>query len=200
MKNTKSLLFVTACALGAAQAASALQTDRSQPMKIEAQYQKSTQSRTGKASDPDTTRFDGNVIMTQGSMKARADHATVYSNPSGVADAKGEYGSLTRVLLTGNPAHMQQVHDGDCQLVSADADSIDYDNLSGIALLTGNVHVIQHGKGEFRGDRMRYNTNTGEMEGGDAAASGRIHMVIQPRSTAAKPAAEGDCSKAAGAH
>jgi lipopolysaccharide export system protein LptA len=169
-------------------------------MNIDANYQKSTQSRTGKANDPDVTKLDGNVVMVQGSMQAHADHATIYRNPAGVADANGNTGSLTRVVLTGKPAHLQQLHDGDCGLMTADADSIDYDNLTGMALLTGNVVVVQHGKGEFHGQRMRYDTNTGEMEGGDASSSSRVHMVMQPKSQQPRPAASADCAKAAGAH
>jgi lipopolysaccharide export system protein LptA len=201
MPTHNPLRLAAACtALVLAQFAFALSTDRSQPMNIDANYQKSTQSRTGKAGDPDITQLDGNVVMAQGSMQTHADHATIYRNPSGVADANGNTGSLTRVVLTGKPAHLQQLHDGDCGLMTADADSIDYDNLTGIALLTGNVTVIQHGKGEFHGERMRYNTNTGEMESGDASASSRVHMVMQPKSQQPKPAANADCSKAAGAH
>lgn len=201
MQNPNRIRFALACAaLIFAQCAGALSTDRSQPMNIDANYQKSTQSRTGKAGDPDITQLDGNVQMTQGSMKAHSDHATIYRNPSGVADANGNTGSLTRVVLTGKPAHLQQVHDGDCGLVTADADNIDYDNLTGIALLTGNVTVIQHGKGEFHGERMRYDTNTGEMESGDASPSSRVHMVMQPKSQQPKAVPNADCSKAAGTH
>lgn len=197
--NSPIRLITFAAAVCLAQAAFGLSTDRSRPMNIDANYQKSTQSRTGKAGDPDITKLDGNVAMTQGSMQAHADHATIYRNPSGVADANGNTGSLTRVLMTGKPAHLQQLHDGDCGLMTADADTIDYDNLTGVALLTGNVTVIQHGKGEFHGERMRYNTNTGEMESGDASPSSRVHMVMQPKSQQPKTAANADCSKAAAA-
>lgn len=201
MPTHNPIRLAAACAaLVLAQSAFALSTDRRQPMNIDANYQKSTQSRTGKAGDPDITQLDGNVVMAQGSMRAHADHATIYRNPSGVADASGNTGSLTRVVLTGKPAHLQQVHDGDCGLMTADADNIDYDNLTGIALLTGSVTVIQHGKGEFHGERMRYNTNTGEMESGDSSASSRVHMVMQPKSEQPKPAANADCAKAAAAH
>jgi lipopolysaccharide export system protein LptA len=201
MPTHNPIRLAAACAvLVLAQSAFALSTDRRQPMNIDANYQKSTQSRTGKAGDPDITQLDGNVVMAQGSMQAHADHATIYRNPSGVVDANGNAGSLTRVVLTGKPAHLQQLHDGDCGLMTADADNIDYDNLTGIALLTGNVTVIQHGKGEFHGERMRYNTNTGEMESGDSSASSRVHMVMQPKSQQPKPAANADCTKAAAAH
>ncbi|HEY7871698.1 MAG TPA: lipopolysaccharide transport periplasmic protein LptA [Rudaea sp.] len=201
MPNPNPIRPVVVCiALILARSAFALSTDRSQPMNLDANQQKSTQSRTGKAGDPDITILDGNVVMAQGSMQAHADHATIYRNPSGVADANGNNGSLTRILLTGKPAHLQQIHDGDCGLMTADADTIDYDNLTGIALLTGNVTVIQHGKGEFHGQRMRYDTNTGEMESGDASPSSRVHMVMQPKSQQPKSAPGGDCTKAAGAH
>ncbi|HSM99709.1 MAG TPA: lipopolysaccharide transport periplasmic protein LptA [Rudaea sp.] len=201
MPSTANPIRWIACivAVCAAQAVFALSTDRSKPLNVDADHWQSTQSLTGKANDPDITKLDGNVVMTQGSMQAHADHATIYRNPSGVADANGNTGSLTRVLFAGKPAHLQQLHDGDCGLMTADADTIDYDNLSGIALLTGNVTVIQHGKGEFHGQRMRYNTNTGEMESGDASPSSRVHMVMQPKSQQAKPAADTDCSKAAAA-
>ena len=180
-KTESIALWAAVCTLLAVQAAFALSSDRSQQLSIDANQQKSTQSLTGNANDPDITHLDGNVVMTQGSMKAHADHATIYKNPSGVVDAKGNAGSLIRIVLTGAPAHMQQVHDGDCALMSAQAAIIDYHNDTGIAVLTGHVVVVQHGKGTFRSEHMNYNTNSGELEGGDTSASSRVHMVIEPK-------------------
>jgi len=190
-------LLVAACLLIATNAF-ALTSDRNQPMLIDANYQKSTQSQTGKAGDPDITKLDGNVVVTQGSMKAHADHATIYKNPSGVADKSGNVGGITRVVLTGKQAHLQQVHDGDCGLVSADANTIDYLNATGIATLTGAVIVVQKGKGEFHGERMIYNTNTGEMESGDLSATSRVHMVMEPKSEQAATSSENNCGYPAG--
>ena len=183
--------FLFAAGLAFASHAFALSSDRNQQMLIDADYQKSTQSATGKAGDPDITKLDGNVIVTQGSMKAHADHATIYKNPSGVADKNGAVGGITRVVFAGKQAHLQQVHDGDCGLMTADANTIDYMNESGIATLTGDVVVVQKGKGEFHGERMVYNTNTGEMESGDLSSStGRVHMVMEPKSEAAAPSSD----------
>jgi lipopolysaccharide export system protein LptA len=176
----------------------ALSSDRSQPMLIDANYQKSTQSQTGKAGDPDITKLDGNVIVTQGSMKAHADHATIYKNPSGIADKNGAVGGITRVVLTGKQAHLQQVHDGDCTLMTADADNIDYRNETGIATLNGGVVMVQKGKGEFHGEHMTYNTNTGEMESGDVAATSRVHMVMEPNSGQSAAQTTDNCGFAAG--
>ena len=193
-KTESIALWAAMCTLLAVQAAFALSSDRSQQLSIDANQQKSTQSLTGKANDPDITHLDGNVVMTQGSMKAHADHATIYKNPSGVVDAKGNAGSLTRIVLTGTPAHMQQVHDGDCGLMSAEAATIDYHNNTGIAVLTGHVVVVQYGKGTFRSEHMIYNTNSGELEGGDTSASSRVHMVIEPKNQpAATPATSNNC-------
>ena len=165
----------------------ALKSDRNQPMLLDANHQTSAQSQTGRANDPDITKLDGNVVMTQGSMKGRGDHAVIYKNPSGVVDAKGNAGKMTRVVFTGKPAHMQQVHDDDCGLMTADANTIDYDVQTGIATLTGQVVVVQKGKGESHSEHMIYNTNTGAMESGDNSPTSRVHVVMEPKTEAPTP-------------
>jgi len=192
------LALALCCALGAG-GAFALSTDRDQQLLIDANTSKSTQSQTNNPNDPNITHLDGNVVMNQGSMKAHGDHATVYQNPKSVVDANGNAGSLVRIVLTGKPAHMEQLHDGDCGLMSADAESIDYHNDTGIAILTKGVHVVQKGKGEFHGEYMIYNRNTGEMESGDNTPTSRVHMVMEPKSQqpAAQPSAD-NCGYPAG--
>jgi lipopolysaccharide export system protein LptA len=165
----------------------ALKSDRDQQMLIDANHQTSIQSQTGKAGDPDITHLDGNVVMIQGSMKSHGDNAVIYKNPSGVADAKGNAGKMTRVVFTGKPAHMQQVHDDDCGLMTADANTIDYDVQTGIATLTGQVVVVQKGKGESHSEHMIYNTNTGAMESGDTSPTSRVHVVMEPKTEAPAP-------------
>jgi lipopolysaccharide export system protein LptA len=200
MPRTKyfPLVLVLCCTLGAG-TAFALSTDRDQQLLIDADHQKSTESQTNSAKDPNITHLDGNVVMTQGSMKAHGDHATVYQNPKGVLDANGNAGSLVRIVLTGKLAHMEQLHDDDCGLMTADAENIDYHNDTGIAILTKSVHVVQKGKGEFHGEYMIYNRNTGEMESGDNTPTSRVHMVMEPKSqpSAAAPSAD-NCGYPAG--
>jgi lipopolysaccharide export system protein LptA len=183
-----ALSIVSSCAF-------ALQTDRQQPMNIDAKYQKSTQSQTGGANDPDITNLDGNVVITQGSLKSTGDHAVIYKNPTGVADESGNIGGIRRIVLTGKGklAHLEQVHDVDCSLMTADAQNIDYNNITGIAVLTRNVTVVQHGKSEFHGEHMIYNTVTGEMEGGDQSPESHVHMVFQPTSKTAVTATANNC-------
>jgi lipopolysaccharide export system protein LptA len=186
-------VFVACVALASAPFVGALETDRQQQMFIEANYQKSTQSQTGNSNDPDITNLDGKVKITQGSLKSLGDHAVIYKNPSGVADESGNIGGIRRLVLTGKPAHMEQIHDVDCNPMTADALKIDYNNITGIAVLTSNVVVVQKGKSEFHGENMIYNTNTGEMESGDNSPSSRVHMVFEPKSATPAPATTNNC-------
>ena len=167
-------------ALVGAPSAWALQSDRQQQMLIDSNYQKTTQSQTNTENDPDITNLDGNVVITQGSLKSHGDHAIIYKNATGIADDSGNIGGIRRIIITGKPAHLEQVHDLDCSLMTADALKIDYNNVTGIAVLTSNVIVIQKGKSEFHGENMIYNTVTGEMESGDKNPSSRVHMVMEP--------------------
>lgn len=177
-------------ALLSAQQAWSLSSDNDQPMDVTANTSKSVASKTGAASDPDITDLDGNVIITRGSIKIHADHARVYQIPSGAKDPNA--GKYSHIVLTGKPAHMQQLHDGDCGLMSADANTIDYKPLTNLAELTGNVKVVQAGRGESHSEHMLYNTDTGEMEAGDNSPTSRVHMVMEP-GTAKLPERSDNC-------
>jgi len=192
MKNTASITLSSALiALAAALAiapAWALTSDNDQPMDITANNSKSVSSKTGAANDPDITDLDGNVIITRGSIKIHADHARIYRVPTGAKDAND--GKFSHMVLTGKQAHIQQLHDEDCSPMTADANTIDYKPLTNLAELTGNVKVVQGGRGESHSEHMIYNTSTGEMEAGDNSPGSRVHMIMEP--SAAKPAPRSD--------
>ncbi|MBO9663249.1 lipopolysaccharide transport periplasmic protein LptA [Dokdonella sp.] len=183
--GASKLLGAALCAL-APLAAVALSTDRQQPMDIKANYSKIVQ---GNEKTPGTTFLRGDVQVVQGSMKAHGAEATIYQHPSTAKDAKGNdiSGEIQRVVLVGKQAHLEQQQDNGTGVMTADADKIDYNNDTSVAVLTGNVTVVQQGRGTFHGEKMTYNTNTGEMESGDSSPGNRVHMVIQPK---AKPAAD----------
>ena len=185
-ENKRRLIAFVLAALVAAPLAHALSTDRDKPMDITADYQKSQlNSSNGQAA---LTHLRGNVRMLQGSLKAHADEATMYQNAGNAKDAQGNdvSGGVQRVVLVGKQAHLEEQQDNNGGLVNANADKIDYNADTGIAELTGNVTVVQQGRGEFHGAHMTYNSHTGEMESGDNTAANRVHMIIQPK---AKPAA-----------
>lgn len=174
-------------------AAHALTSDKQQSMLINADYSKIVQNKDGSA--PGVTYLTGNVTMDQGTTKARGDEATIYQHPGDAKDAQGRdiSGEIARVILIGKKkqAHLEQQQDAG-GLFTASSDRIDYNADTSVAVLTGNVVVVQPGRGEFKGATMTYNTNTGEMESGDKSSSSqRVQMVIQPKNKApadAKPA------------
>ncbi len=170
-------------ALLAAPLAQALSTDRDQPMDIRADHQKTAIG--------EQTQLNGNVVMVQGSLKATGANATVYQHPSNARDARGNDigGSVRRIVLTGQRAHLEERQDGG-GLVTADARKIDYNVDTSIAELTGDVRVLQQGRGEFYGEHMTYNTVTGEIESGGTTPGNRVHMIIQPRAKGAGAAAD----------
>ena len=180
------LALALALCLAASPFAHALGTDRDKPMDINADYQK-TQLNSG-GTQPGVTHLRGNVRITQGSLKANGAEATMYQHPANGKDAQGNSlaGGVQRVVLTGKRAHLEQLQDDNGGLVTAEAEKIDYNADTGVAELTGDVTVVQQGRGEFHGAHMTYNTNTGEMESGDNTPANRVHMIIQPK---AKPPA-----------
>ena len=175
----------------------ALKSDKDQKSTVEADYSKLVQSKTGAAADPDVYDLDGNVVITRGSIKMTSAHATLYKIPAAANSPNA--GETSRVVLTGKQAHMQQMHDGDCALMTANADKIDYNPLTSLADLTGGVVVVQQGRGEFRGEHMIYNTDTGDMESGNKTEpSGRVHMVMEAK-TQAPAASPNNCGFPSGA-
>lgn len=186
-RNDAGRFALLALAAIAAQSAFALSTDRQQPMNVTSDYSKIKQ---GSASAPGTAYLRGHVRIVQGSMKSNGDEATLYQHPDGAKNAQGEdiSGSIKRVVITGKQAHIEQQQDNDGGLMTADADKIDYDNDTGVAILIGGVKVVQQGRGTFNGEHMTYNTNTGEMESVDNASHKPITMTFEPKKKApAKP-------------
>ena len=154
------------------QPALAKQDDRNQPMDLHA-------ASTDGFNLPNTiTTLTGNVIATQGTLKATGDKALVYID----ADTQ-----ISRIVITvnkGKLAHIEQVDDAG-NLMTGDADQLDYDNINGIAVLTGHAVVHQQGRGEAHGDKLTYNTQTEYMTG-NSGGDGLVHMIFLPKP---KPAA-----------
>ena len=156
------LLVAVLCTAGVAQAR---QSDKNQPININASAFAGSQ-------DSGKITFTGNVQLDQGTFKADGAQATGYTDPN-------DNSQWQRVVLTGNPAHFQQTQDSGT-LVHGRAQTIDYKVSENTVILTGNAAVVQQGRGEFHGDRLVYNTDTGEIQG-TPTAGGRVHITLQPR-------------------
>jgi lipopolysaccharide export system protein LptA len=166
------ILFAAACAISLLVptfAASAKSTDRNQDLTIDAGAQSGTLIGDGK-----TTLSQG-VVITQGTLDLRSSDAEIYMKD----------GEAVRAVFTGKQAKLkQQLDDG--SWMDASADRIDYDIKGEVLVMTGNYHV-KSARGTNAGQKMTYNTRTGEMNsGGDGT---RVRTVIPPKNKTAAPAA-----------
>lgn len=141
-------------------AASARDSDRNQPMDIEASRQEGT------LDGNSVNTLSGNVIIRQGTLDIRAAKADIHQRG----------GEVVRAVLTGSQASLkQQMEDG--SPMTAMADRIDYDMNTDVIVLTGN-YTVTTPRGTTSGQRLTYDLKSGRIEsGGD---SGRIKMTIQP--------------------
>ncbi len=157
-----ALLVLGLMALSPAYAKS---SDRDQPMQVDASHFD------GFRKPNSVTTLKGNVVITQGSLKATGEEARVYFDSDN---------QISRVVLLGHPAHLQQMDDNGNLMLGQSA-SIDYQVTRNYAELTGQASIVQKGRGEAHGDTLTYNTLTSEMTG-DSHGDGRVHMVFQPKS------------------
>ena len=162
-----SLLLALLLAVGGA--AIAKKADRSAPIGIVA---KSTKAYDSPSS---VTTLKGNVRITQGSLVVTGDVA------------RDENQQIARVVVTGRPAHIQEL-DEQNRLVQGDAETLDYDNVHQIAVLTRNAIVKIEGQGEVQGDKLTYDVDSTELKA-ESTADGFVHGVILPKQRS--PASEG---------
>ena len=163
--RTFAASLLVACSLTLLPAlASAKKSDRQQPMSFAAKH-------TDAYNAPNTvTTLTGSVKITQGTLLLTGDLAKIY------VDANS---AISRVVVTGKPAHIQQLDDNG-NLMTGNAAQLDYDNIHEIAVLTGQASVKQQGRGEFHGDKLTYNTQTSQITG-DSGGDGLVHGVFLPK-------------------
>ncbi|WP_211208277.1 lipopolysaccharide transport periplasmic protein LptA [Leeia oryzae] len=166
----KALILMSGVMLGAS--GHAEQADRDKPINIEAD-----QGTTDMANS--TSRYEGNVIITQGTLRLRADRIDVASDKDGKMQAQA----------LGKPVTFRQKQDQSDEYVEAQAARIDYDSAKSLLKLSGDARV-RRGGDELRGAVIIYDAATQQysVQGGAATAgkpAGRVHAIIQPK---AKPA------------
>jgi lipopolysaccharide export system protein LptA len=113
------------------------------------------------------TTLTGNVKITQGSIVISGDVAKLY------LDANQQ---IARAVVMGRPAHFQELDEQD-RMVHGDAQTLDYDNVHQIAMLSINAMVKVEGQGEVHGDKLTYNIETTAMKA-ESGDEGFVHGVI----------------------
>ncbi|RBP26981.1 lipopolysaccharide export system protein LptA [Marinobacter pelagius] len=120
--------------------------------------------------------YTGDVVLTQGKTRLTAERVVLYRSAEG----------LSRIEAAGTPAHYTQPsRDGEGE-TDARALNITW-SASDRQLTLEREAVIEQGGNLFRGDLIHYDTvqRVVTAEGGQDTGSGtgRVEMIIQPRST-----------------
>jgi lipopolysaccharide export system protein LptA len=139
----------------------ALQTDRQQPLEVNAD------STDGTLGDGLAT-LQGNVEIRQGSLLIQSD----------IAQVEKVDGRVRRFELNGNPVRLQQEIEGE-GVVSAEALKIDYMVATGIVTLTGAADVV-HPQYHISGEVLEYDMNTQHFKGSGGDGNGRIRIQLDP--------------------
>ena len=173
MKICKPGLCAGLCAVLLALPAQAEKADRSKPVNLEA----------------DTVTLDdikkvgvyqGNVILSQGSLTLRADRVQVTQNANG----------LDKISASGRPAAFRQKIDGREEFIEGFSDRIEYDSANSQLELIGQAQ-LRRGGDELRGAQISYNSNTefykvvGQPDA--QTQSGRVRAIIRPKASTEHP-------------
>jgi lipopolysaccharide export system protein LptA len=127
--------------------------------------------------------YQGNVILSQGTMLVRADWVQVTQNAEG----------LDKVNATGRPVAFRQKMDGSEEFIEGFADRVEFDGVTRQLELIGQAR-LRRGSDELRGTQISYNANTeffkvvGQPDA--KTPSGRVRAVIRPKPRPEKPAAK----------
>lgn len=167
----KQVIKTTAAALliSGSLNAFALESDRNQPISIEADAGSLDQKN-------QVTVFTGNVVIKQGSLNIRAHAIRVAQDKQGNQLIQAE----------GNPVHFgQQLEDKG--YVEGSGNQVEYESSTGLVRLTGNA-MVKRGGDVARGAAITYNMRTevytvlGSKIAGTASGTknGRVSVIIQP--------------------
>lgn len=162
-------LIATALLISGSLNAYALESDRNQPIAIEADAGSLDQKN-------QVTVFTGNVVIKQGSLNFRANAVRVAQDKQGNQHIQAE----------GNPVHFgQQLEDKG--YVEGSGNQVEYESSTGLVRLTGNA-MVKRGGDVARGAAITYNMRTevytvlGSKMAGTSSGTknGRVSVIIQP--------------------
>jgi lipopolysaccharide export system protein LptA len=175
-------------ALAFAPATLAEKADQSKPTQIEANKMSADDARR-------LTIFDGNVVLTRGTIRLTADRVVVRQDAEGFQYA----------TATGKPARFRQRQDPkppdtEGLWMEGEALRMEMDDRSGKIELYDSAHV-KRGGDEVTGNyilldqRSDYFSVSNGKDGRDAAPSGRVKAVIQPKPRPPEPQATPGAAK-----
>ncbi|MCP3670254.1 MAG: lipopolysaccharide transport periplasmic protein LptA [Gammaproteobacteria bacterium] len=147
--------------------AHALKEDVNKPIEVEAD---SVEIDDGSG----TSTYKGNVVLTQGSIRLKADRVTVIQH-----ETKSD-----QIKVVGRPATMTQKSTKGKKEVKGRSLRMEYYIDSDILYLIGNASLAQ-GKDTFRSDRIAYDRKKSLIKGG-ASAKGKQRVKVTIKSNKKK--------------
>ncbi len=157
-----STLLMALAALAASPLASALSSDRNQPIDIVADSLQIDDSK-------HLSIYQGNVDMRQGSLHIKADRIELHFD---------ENNDLLRLHITGAPATLKQLSDNN-EPVSGSAREIVYSDNQLKLKLTGDARFVSN-KDSIDSEWIIINTDTDAINAGSIEGKNRVRMQIQP--------------------
>lgn len=156
--------------------AHAEKADKDKPTQIDADRMTSDDARR-------ISIFEGNVVLTKGTILIRADRITVRQDPEGFQIS----------VATGKPARFRQKRDGKNEWIEGESLSIGIDDKKESIELRDQARIVRD-KDEVRGDVISVDTRSEffSVTGGKSAITlanpeGRVRAVIQPKARSDAP-------------
>jgi len=152
--------------------ARAERADRDKPTQIEADHMTSDEVRR-------VTIFEGNVVVTQGTITVRADRIVVRQDGD----------QLRHITATGNPVRFRERADAaggkPGAWIEGQAKRVEIDERDEKVDLFDDAHVTRDGD-EVRGEHIALDqrAESFSVSGGAEAPDGRVRAVIQPKTPA----------------
>jgi len=124
------------------------------------------------------TKYQGNVIIKQGSIIISADEVTIYYQNN----------KVTRIFCTGLPASYTQESATDQTSMFARAETIEYQLAEDIIYLKTNASLMRNGT-FIKGDSINYDLRDGtwKAKGDDLGGQKRIQLLIPPFTQSTRP-------------
>jgi lipopolysaccharide export system protein LptA len=128
--------------------------------------------------------FEGNVVLTQGTLQIRGDRMEVHQDKDGFKQG----------TTWGNPASFRQKLDGSDDYIEGWAERIEYDaRIETLQMF--NRAQLKRGQDEVRGNYISYDAKSeffqatgGARDAVAGGAEGRVRAVIQPKPKETPPA------------
>jgi lipopolysaccharide export system protein LptA len=125
-----------------------------------------------------TSVFEGKVELTQGTIRILADKVVLTQDKLG----------NKHCTATGKPANFRQKHEGTDEYMEGYGERIEYDTRAETVDFFVQARVKRE-QDDVKGDHIAYSTRTeifqvsGDPNNSDDPTKGRVHAVIQPKST-----------------